>query len=176
MRIVHAFPPNYLAIRRALGRPPEHAIYCWEDVVYNPSRTFVSDALLAHESVHSAQQAKIGVERWWSIYLAVSDFRFGQELPAHVAEWLATSEAERESALVPIADRLASKMYGSLCSKMEARRLIRGALPGWQARQRAAMPGGISRSRGDLNTRSMEPKRSYSQRIASAKARLSSSC
>lgn len=140
MRIVIGFPPNYPAIRRALGRPPQTAIYCWEDAVYNPGRIFVTDQLLAHEAVHSAQQAKIGAANWWSVYLRSVEFRFGQELPAHVAEWLAHADGDRDRELLPIADRLASKMYGRLCSRMEARRLIGGALRGWQERRRAGAP------------------------------------
>ena len=140
MRVVIGFPPCYPAIRRALGRPPQTAIYCWEDAVYNPGRIYVTDQLLAHEAVHSAQQAKIGAENWWSVYLRSVEFRFGQELPAHVAEWLAHDDARRAVELPLIADRLASKMYGRLCSKMEARRLIAGALPGWLGRRRAEAP------------------------------------
>ena len=155
MRVVIGFPPNYVAIRHALGRPPETAIYCWEDAVYNPGRIFVTDQLLAHEAVHSAQQAKLGAENWWSVYLRSVEFRFGQELPAHVAEWLAFPDAERDAELEPIAARLASKLYGRMCSKMEARRLIGGALQGWRALRHDEERGATDGSAGN-RTRSAE--------------------
>ena len=140
MRVVIAFPPNYLAIRRALGRPPQTAIYCWEDAVYNPGRVFVSDQLLAHEAVHSAQQAKMGAANWWDAYLRSVEFRFRQELSAHVAEYLAHAEADRPRALALISDRLASRMYGSMCSRMAARDLLTRGLRSWLERQRAEAP------------------------------------
>lgn len=128
LKIVKAFPPNIAEIKRAFPLKGGE-IFAWGSTIYNPDGSKLSAALLAHERVHLRQQAGIP-EAWWALYLKSARFRFEQELEAHIVEYsvfcdTATNRAQRRAYLVAISVRLASPMYGRLCTSSWARKMIR---------------------------------------------------
>jgi hypothetical protein len=82
MKIRKEYPPNYRDIVDALGKPPEHVIYCFGDTIYNPSGKEITADLEIHEQVHSKQQGT-APELWWDKYLNNSEFRLQQEIEAY---------------------------------------------------------------------------------------------
>jgi hypothetical protein len=89
-------------------------------------RFSLDNTLIAHEGTHVRQQ-KFPL-LWWIRYVLDIKFRFAQELEAHRNEYRAVegSRNYKHDKLQLIADRLASELYGNLCTKQEAIRLIRG--------------------------------------------------
>lgn len=88
-------------------------------------------ALLLHEEVHGARQKVYtgGVEAWWHRYIAESQFRLDEEIPAHRAELAhlltkAKGPAMRAHALSRTAARLAAPLYGNLITIAEAKRVL----------------------------------------------------
>jgi hypothetical protein len=152
MRVVAARPPLFAEIDAAFHIEGKGVTFAFGDVIYNPHGANVTPELMAHEKVHGARQGG-DVEGWWRRYIADPQFRFDEELPAHIAEYRAfcanntagQARNARRMALHHIAARLASPLYGRLVSYDEARRLIKAAAlsPPIHARDRAT---GISRS------------------------------
>lgn len=138
MIIRQAYPPNYTAILAAFPwvRGTRGVIFCYGDTIFSPGGKEVHPALIAHESVHAAQQTEWGAtgpEGWWDNYLHSAKFRFEQEVPAHITELQWWTKAgmprnARRAALVGIASRLSGPLYGKLISKEKAKRLLRDAL------------------------------------------------
>lgn len=131
MQIVIARPPNYEAIAAAFPFVLKRStvIFCWGDQIYNPGRATIDSSLMAHETIHSAQQCACGgPEKWWTAYIASARFRLDQELPAHCEEYeVATAgmgRNQRRQHLRAIAQRLAGPLYGKLLTVHEAKRLI----------------------------------------------------
>jgi hypothetical protein len=106
------------------GKP---VLFCFGDVIYNPTGIKIPPQLMVHEAVHSKQQGKDPFE-WWRRYLVDNAFRLDQELPAHRAEWSfvrdVLPDVEEEEMLHRIAWRLSSPLYGSMIGYEEARRQI----------------------------------------------------
>ena len=127
MQIKKELPPNHEAIKKVL-KPTKNTIYCYGDIIFNPSGLPISDDLMAHEEVHSKQQEPMGVENWWKLYLEDSKFRLDQEIEAYKAQvkyakdnyqrWL------RKKIMEVIVIHLSSDLYGNLITKEEAKKLI----------------------------------------------------
>lgn len=131
MKIVHALPPNFAQIVAAFpGAANPDVIFAYGDVMYRPSGEAIPQPVICHEEVHGAQQREIGVEHWWNQYIAEPRFRFDQELEAHKAEFIEAmkephyTQKRRKEILGYIATRLASALYGNMCSIPEAVKLI----------------------------------------------------
>lgn len=143
MRVVTGRPPNYERIVAALGRPVIEVVYCWGEVIFNPSGKPLHPSTLAHERVHSEQQLALGPERWWERYLADQQFRLDQEVPAFQAQWRWLSghldRAGRRAALRQIAGQLSGGTYGHLLSRERAVALITSEAV-LSAGSRATMP------------------------------------
>jgi hypothetical protein len=128
-RIVCKQPPNIAELRKRFN-PPATTCYAWGDRIYNPAGGELADYLVEHERAHFAQQARVGgPDAWWRRYIDDPAFRLEQELEAYRVEWrfvVATveSRARRRELLAFFAKSLASRMYGGLVSKEQARRLI----------------------------------------------------
>ncbi len=75
------YPPNIELIRVAL-RPPEQAIFCYGDTIYNPSKRKLTPDIEYHESIHSKQQGDTP-DIWYAKYLTDNSFRLDQELEAY---------------------------------------------------------------------------------------------
>ncbi len=131
MKIIKAFPPNYAQIIKVFPgvvRTPG-VMFCYADVIYSPY-AHVTPSLMAHEKVHAARQKITSPEEWWKQYLEDTEFRFVEELLAHQVEYHARvtqgNRHERRGALIQIAGRLASPLYGSMTTRAIAKKLIAG--------------------------------------------------
>jgi len=90
MKIIKDKPPNYELIKLTLS-PPEHAIYCYGNKIYNPSGKELTPDLEYHESIHSKQQGN-NPDLWYNKYLTDKDFRLEQELEAYGEQYLFIKE------------------------------------------------------------------------------------
>lgn len=131
MKIVYEKPPVYDRIVKAIGVPPEGAIYTYGDTIYVPSGRTPDAALVAHEETHSAQQADIGRDAWWDRYLKYEVFRVNQELEAYKAqlEFVRAHtrvKAKRGAALEHMARSMSGPMYGNVISYLDAWKAIGG--------------------------------------------------
>lgn len=128
MKVIEAFPPIYAEIVRAFNVRGKPVVFCYGDVLYNPSRIKIPPELIAHETVHMLRQGD-DPDSWWADYIIDPAFRLAEELPAHIAEFAAVRRATdarsvQQAALHRIAARLSSPLYGSLVDYNEARTLI----------------------------------------------------
>lgn len=82
-------PPNFEQIKVAFPRAENPGVmFAYDGNIYNPSGNVIPPALLAHEEVHLHRQRDAGPNKWWESYLSDSEFRYNEELLAHVAEFL----------------------------------------------------------------------------------------
>jgi hypothetical protein len=131
MRIVKGYPPNFRAIAAALpSAKTMSAIFTYGGTIYTGTgATDLSEALVAHETVHSRQQGG-DPAAWWDLYLNDSQIRFEQELEAHREEFRVASAGanrhNRRAILHRISQRLAGQLYGNLVTIQEAKRLVSG--------------------------------------------------
>jgi hypothetical protein len=111
-RIVEVFP-------KASGHG---VLFAFGDTIYNPSGAVIPPPLLAHEEVHGRRQTRNAgeifratqVERWWEQYLKDPEFRYDEELYAHVAEFKAQMPYDRNlraKLLMSTAQRLIAPLY-----------------------------------------------------------------
>jgi hypothetical protein len=83
-------PPNFEQIKIAFPKATGPGIlFAFDGSIYNPSGIVVPPALIAHEEVHLNRQRNGGPTKWWERYLDDSEFRYHEELLAHVAEFKA---------------------------------------------------------------------------------------
>jgi hypothetical protein len=83
-------PPNFEAIRAAFPKADgESVMFAYDGNIYNPSGKIIPPALIAHEEVHLTRQRHTYMtpDLWWKSYLENSEFRYHEELLAHVAEF-----------------------------------------------------------------------------------------
>lgn len=85
--IITQRPPNFEQILKAFPNAvnPE-VIFAYDGNIYSPSGKTIPPALLAHEEVHLNRQVMHGANGWWEHYITDHDFRYNEELLAHVAE------------------------------------------------------------------------------------------
>lgn len=131
MRIVNERPPMWALINATFGIGDRPVIFCWGDTIYNPHGGSVTRELMKHEEIHSEQQGpnEDTIIAWWERYLVDPAFRYGQELPAHRAEYRAFCKRHgdrnaRAKYLTTVARRLCGPLYGNLVSISEARERI----------------------------------------------------
>lgn len=129
-RIVFERPPIFDDARAKFGPRVDRAIFSWGDIIYNPSRIYVTPALVEHEAVHGARQ-RPDIAGWWRRYLDDAEFRLGEEIPAHQAEYRHLNQHgnrnDRRAAAKLIASRLASPLYGRLITAPAAEALLKEA-------------------------------------------------
>lgn len=132
MRVLATVPPNLERIAKVLPMARERAVmFCYGDVIYNPSGLPIAPWLIEHEKVHSIRQGDTasGIEAWWDEYVVSKEFRFREELPAHIVEYatykeIVKGDAKRKQELRRIAQRLAGPLYSVGMTPAEARRAI----------------------------------------------------
>ena len=130
MRIETTRPPNYDAIVAAFPwvATTRGVIYAWDMTVFNPDGITITPSLHAHEEVHSIRQ-KGDPALWWDRYLSEPEFRFREEVPAHIVEYVTIYQKhdrpKRRLYLSDIASRLAGPLYGSLTSKQAAIKILK---------------------------------------------------
>ena len=86
--IVIGYPPNFEQIKAAFPKAESLGVlFAHDQIIYNPSGITVPPALIAHEEVHLKRQRELFTpDSWWDHYLRDSEFRYNEELLAHVAE------------------------------------------------------------------------------------------
>ena len=82
MEQIKNYPPNINEITKVFPVLPESMVFCWGNIIYNPSGQEVADHIKAHELAHSEQQQG-EPEKWWNKYLNDGKFRLDQELEAY---------------------------------------------------------------------------------------------
>jgi hypothetical protein len=86
--IFNDWPPNFESVLAVFPEADRTGVlFAYDGAIYNPSEIPVPRALLAHENVHLKRQALCGAARWWDQYLCDCEFRYNEELLAHVAEF-----------------------------------------------------------------------------------------
>lgn len=128
---VFGYPPNIDQIVAALPAAKAPGIlYCYGNTIYNPSKVQITPCIMVHEMVHAERQTD--PEAWWERYLRDPEFRFNEELPAHIEEAKAFAVEcperwKRRAYLSLVAKKLSSPMYGSIVSFEKARQILRAA-------------------------------------------------
>jgi hypothetical protein len=128
MKIVHATPPNFEEILKTFPRAGDFGvIFAYGDTIYNPSAVEISPPLMAHEEVHGYRQrtrVDLDVDQctqlWWHEYLTDPEFRYREEVAAHVAEMAVMMPRDRNARallLVHTAKRLVAPLYNYGISK-----------------------------------------------------------
>lgn len=119
MQIIQSFPPNFATIYRVLpGAANPGVVFSYAPDVYCMQGTDIHPAIIAHEKVHLARQAAMGVDEWWARYLIDLEWRYNEELLGHRAEYQwhmeHSSRPVRRAALKQIAKRLSGPLYGKV--------------------------------------------------------------
>jgi hypothetical protein len=119
-------PPNFEEIKAAFPKAESPGVlFAFDGNIYNPSGIVVPPALVAHEEVHLKRQAGMGPrpgdttqwsgpDLWWQRYLEDSEFRYNEELLAHVAEFQMQRTRDRNfiaRLMVHTALRLVAPLY-----------------------------------------------------------------
>ena len=130
MEIVNERPPIYDRAAETFVLTGNE-LFAYGDKIYNPGGINIPEWLIDHEKVHAKQHEKFGgPEAWWDRYLIDPEFRYHEELEAHQVEYRSfclynRDRNKRVRYLMLVARRLASPMYGSIVSLLEAKRRIK---------------------------------------------------
>lgn len=117
MSVIVARPPNFELILKAFPSADKPGvIFAYGDHIYNPTGGNIPPALLAHEEVHLLRQHRpSGPNGWWLQYIDDAEFRYREELAAHVAEFRAQAPGIdrnlRAKLLTSTAARLCAPLY-----------------------------------------------------------------
>lgn len=133
MKIIYEYPPNIDKIRMFFDLHPG-IVFTWGNILYNPDHGPVDKALMKHEETHERQQAKIGIEVWWTMYLTSADFRVSQEVEAYQNQYKAQKHHikdrnQLDQFLRAIAKDLSGPMYGCILTFDQAMRAIQSPQP-----------------------------------------------
>lgn len=133
MKIIKADPPILDKILKAGLKPQPDTIFTIGSTIYNPSGLDIPSDILAHEIVHSKQQAVSNTALWIDRYLNDIDFRIDQEAEAFAGQYeyvcgIIKDRNDRAKVLLSLADNLASSVYGNSISQQKAIELIREKL------------------------------------------------
>lgn len=134
MKIIAGTPPNYKEIiKRFPAATKKGVIFTYGDTIYNPSNFDINAALMAHEMVHSQRQ-KDNPDDWWNQYLIDNEFRYQEELLAHITEYVSYykyGRNVRRTQIKLISERLSSPLYGNVVNTKEAKQTILLAAKEW---------------------------------------------
>lgn len=153
--IVHALPPVWDSVCLAFGVIPKTAVFTYGNKIFNPSGNFMPDHIIAHETVHMDQQARLvphdaekcakmkdpidlctcgaveqGAALWWGKFLRDAAFRLDQESEAYAVQFAFVCEVQRDRNtrarfLIDLARVLSGPIYGHVITTSEAQALIR---------------------------------------------------
>lgn len=128
MEVVHQFPPNIEKISQVFNLSGFNPVFTYGNKLYNPTRGQIPSDLMAHEEVHEKQQAKMGPDNWWKLYLENKGFRLEQETEAYRKQYeYAKANYNRQQRIAlyhEIIKHLSSALYGNLVSIKQAKELI----------------------------------------------------
>lgn len=107
-------------------------VFTFGDTIYNPYEMPVGEALVSHEMVHMVQQGEKPHE-WWDAYLSDKDFRFKQELEAYRVQYRVAKSILKDRNMVArllfaISGDLSGEMYGKMCTRTQAFKLIKDGI------------------------------------------------
>ena len=68
-----------------LFRSLSQAVFCYGDIIYNPSKKELNKDIIHHEEIHSKQQGT-DPNNWYHNYLTNPNFRLEQELQAYASQ------------------------------------------------------------------------------------------
>lgn len=131
-KISHEIPPIYARLREAFGPRVDWrmgTVIAYGDTIY--AKDDMPDSLIAHETTHLKQQAKVGVEIWWEGYIKDPIFRLTQEAEAYKAQIDFIRDVDKasrqvlRSTIAWLARELSSSMYGNMISYEDARNLLK---------------------------------------------------
>lgn len=118
-------PPNFERIHAAFpGADARGVLFAYGEDIYNPSGIFIPEFLKAHEYRHCARQWQSDPEAWWEKYVTDQEFRYHEELIAHVEEYLvqATWTKDRNQ-LARLEMRTAARLVAPLYNYQPVRSL-----------------------------------------------------
>lgn len=128
MKESYKFPPLYSQIKEVL-HPPDDAIFCFGDIIYNPSKGKIPEDILIHEQRHSIQQRDYtDPELWWYKFLNDSNFRLAEEIEAYATQYQFIKQHYPNKALKEALSEMAknlSSLYNCGISESKAATLIR---------------------------------------------------
>jgi len=128
VEIIKQNPPNIKEIKKYLN-PPLDTVYCFGNIIYNPSGKEIPAEIEYHEQIHAKQQKLfMSPELWWTKYLTDQEFRLDQEIEAYTRQWMFIYKhipQAKKDALEDISDNLSSPMYNIGKTKHEVATLIR---------------------------------------------------
>jgi hypothetical protein len=113
-------PPNFELILAAFSNADgPGVIFAYGDDIYWPGGAegqTLHPALLLHEAVHQNRQRQTTPDKWWAQYVRDAEFRYREELPAHVAEYNAQKPRgmdrnDQSKLLMATAKRLIAPLY-----------------------------------------------------------------
>ena len=108
-------PPNFEQVHAAFPRADGPGVlFAYYPNIHNPSGIVIPPALIAHEEVHLNRQRNGGPTQWWDQYLTDSEFRYNEELLAHVAEFKMQRCSDRNFVarlMIATALRLVAPLY-----------------------------------------------------------------
>jgi len=89
--IINDKPPNFAIIAAAFPKADGPGVmFAYDGNIYAPSGGVIPPALIAHENIHLERQSnpRTGMtpDSWWTLYINDPEFRYQEELLAHVAE------------------------------------------------------------------------------------------
>lgn len=97
MTVLIERPPNFEKIVQAFPKAEnEGVLFAYGEHIYNPSGIFIPQQLLAHEYRHCARQWQNDPDAWWDKYIIDDEFRYGEELIAHVEEYIAQARLTKD--------------------------------------------------------------------------------
>ena len=117
--IITERPPNFEQILAAFPNADKPGvIFAYGEHIYNPSGIIIPPPLREHELVHCERQLNLytsgSPEYWWKQYIDDAEFRYREELLAHVAEYRAQAPKDRNlrsKLLMVTAARLCAPLY-----------------------------------------------------------------
>lgn len=95
-RISEVFPAVGYAVAAAGTSSQQGILFAYGEDIYNPAGIRISYALMRHEYRHCARQWQANPEAWWEKYLTDDEFRYEEELIAHVDEYLAQAKNTKD--------------------------------------------------------------------------------
>jgi hypothetical protein len=162
--IIKGWPPNFERILAAFPNADKPGVIFAHGDIYNPSGNVIPPALMAHEEVHLNRQRNAGPTQWWDRYLTDSEFRYNEELLAHVAEFKAQRGNDRNQGarlLLATALRLVAPLY-SYTPPRNLQQAVRDLRSHIRAQARFCdyggelVDGGIRREIDDLRSKYVE--------------------
>ncbi len=122
------FPPNIDKIRARFDIEGKPVVFTYGDTLYNPHKGNIERHLYVHEETHVKQQGD-NPEAWWDEYMTNDQFRLAQEVMAYRNQYNYIKDTLKNREVVnkflnKIASDLSSEIYGNICTKSEALRLI----------------------------------------------------